>query len=90
MQTWVARLFASQTSHPLDYSPPQNFERVFIAPDLTKKQQKEDKDLRDQVKTFREQSKDQKDQGVTIKIKAGMVVENVMGKQDVVLYDPKK
>ena len=30
------------------------FNRVFIAPDLTKKQQKHDKDLREHVKLFRE------------------------------------
>ena len=59
--------------------------RVFIAPDQTKKQQEHDKDLREHVKLFREEYKDQE-----IKIKGGKVVKNEQGKQDIVLYDPKK
>ena len=35
------------------------FNKVCIAPDLTKKQQEHDKDLREHVKLFREENKDQ-------------------------------
>ena len=42
------------------------FNRVYIAPDLTKKQQEHDKDLREHVKLFREEYKDQE---IKIKIK---------------------
>ena len=42
------------------------FNMVFIAPDLTKKHQEYDKDLREHVKLFREEYKDQE---IKIKIK---------------------
>ena len=61
------------------------FNRVFIAPDLTKKQQEHDKNLREHVKLFREEYKDQE-----IKIKGGKVVKNEQGKQNIVLYDLRK
>ena len=63
------------------------FNKVFIAPDLTKIQQEHDKDLREHVKLFREEYKDQE---IKIKIKGGKVVKNEQGKQDIVLYDPRK
>ena len=66
------------------------FDKVFIAPDLTKKQQVVDKDLREHVKTFRDEFKDQTEQEVKIRIKDGKVIKNESGKQDVVLYDPRK
>ena len=44
------------------------FTKVFIARDLTKKQQEHDKDLREHVKLFREEYKDQE---IKIKIKGG-------------------
>ena len=61
------------------------FNKVFIVPDLKKNQQEHDKDLREHVKLFREEYKDQE-----IKIKEGKVVKNEQGKQDIVLYDPRK
>ena len=61
------------------------FNKIFIAPDLTKKYQEHDKDLRKHVKLFREEYKDQE-----IKIKEGKVVKNEQGKQDIVLYDLRK
>ena len=58
------------------------FKRIFIAPDLTRKQQQIDKELRDKVKEFRSQ-------GMTdVKIKSGKVIKNELGKQVVVLYQP--
>ena len=42
------------------------FNRVYIAPDIRKKQQEHDKDLREHVKLFREEYKDQE---IKIKIK---------------------
>ena len=52
------------------------FDKVFIAPDLTKKQQAEDKDLREHVKTFKDEFKDQTDEEVKIRIKGGKVIKN--------------
>ena len=66
------------------------FDKVFIAPDLTQKQQVVDKDLREHVKTFQDEFKDQTEQEVKIRIKSGKVIKNESGKQDVVLYDPRK
>ena len=63
------------------------FNIVFIAPDLTKKPQEHDKDLREHVKLVREEYIDQE---IKIKIKGGKVVKNQQGKQDIVLYDPRK
>ena len=63
------------------------FNRVFIAPDLTKKQQEHDKDLREHIKLLREEYKDQE---IKIKIKGGKIVKNEQGKQDIVLYEPGK
>ena len=54
--------------------------KVFIAPDITKKQQEHDKDRREHVKLFREEYKDQE---IEIKIKWGKVVKNDQGKQDI-------
>ena len=56
-------------------------------PDITKKQQKDDKDQRDHVKLFTEEFKDQE---VKRKIKEGKVVKNEQGKHDLVLYDSRK
>lgn len=53
------------------------YKRMFIAPDLTKKQQAEDKELRRQLKEFR----DKGESGV--KIKSGKVVKNVAGHEEV-------
>ena len=48
------------------------FNMVFIAPDLTKKLQEHDTDLREHVKLFREEYKDQE---IKIKIKGEKVVK---------------
>ena len=66
------------------------FDKVFIAPDLTEKQQVVDKDLREHVKTFRDEFNDQTEQEVKIRIKGGKVIKTESGKQDVVLCDPRK
>ena len=63
------------------------FNRVFITPDLTKKQQEHDKYLREHVKLFREEYKDQE---IKIKIKGGKLVKHEQVKQDIALYDPRK
>ena len=67
------------------------FNRVFIAPDLTKKQQEHDKDLREHVKLFRVCIKSlYKDQEIKIKIKGGKVLKNEQRKQNIILYDARK
>ena len=48
----------------------EEFKKVFIAPDLTRKQQATDKDLREHVKKFRDEGQD------GVKIKSGKVVKN--------------
>jgi hypothetical protein len=60
----------------------EQFKKVFIAPDLTRKQQEVDKELRDKVKQFREEGHS------NVKIKQGKVIKNEEGKQVVVLYQP--
>ena len=60
---------------------------VRVQANLIKNQQEHDKDLREHVKLFREENKDQE---IKIKIKGGKVVKNEQGKQDIVLYDPRK
>ena len=57
------------------------FEHVYICPDLTRKQQEEDKKLRDQVKEFRGKGKHDR-----VKISRGQVVGYVGGKKEV-LYN---
>jgi hypothetical protein len=58
------------------------FKSIFIAPDLTRKQQEVDKDLRDKVKKFREEGHS------NVRIKQGKVIKNEEGQQVVVLYQP--
>jgi PHD-finger len=58
------------------------FKRIYIAPDLTRKQQEFDKDLRDHVKKFRDEGHQ------NVKIKSGKVVKNGTGNQVVILYQP--
>ena len=60
----------------------EEFKRVFIAPDLTRKQQQTDKDLRDHVKKFREEGQ------TGVMIRYGKVIKNESGGQVVVLYQP--
>ena len=57
----------------------ENFKRMFISPDLTRRQQKADKELRTELKKFREQGES------TAKIRYGKIVKNVNGRE-VVLY----
>ena len=66
-------------SRAMDLKNVENFKRMFISPDLTRKQQKVDKELRTELKKFREQGES------TAKIKYGKIVKNVSGR-DVVLY----
>lgn len=58
------------------------FAKIFIARDLTRKQQAFDKDLRQHAKEFRDQGKD------NVKIKAGKVVQILAGGKVSVLYQP--
>lgn len=58
------------------------FKKVYIAPDLTRKQQLLDKDLRMNVKKFREEGH------LNVKIKGGKVVKSGSENQMVVLYQP--
>jgi hypothetical protein len=56
------------------------FKRMFISPDLTRKQQDVDKQLRTELKRLREQGE------VTAKIKYGKIVKNGRGGREEVLY----
>ena len=62
----------------------EEFKKIFISPDLTRKQQEIDKKLRLEVRKFR----DNGEPGA--KIQAGKVVKNTNGGQVVVLYKPPK
>jgi hypothetical protein len=66
-----------------DLKDTEQFKRVFIAPDLTRKQQTVDKDLREKVKSFRQ------DGHSNVKIKQGKVIKNEPGKEVVILYQPQ-
>jgi hypothetical protein len=57
----------------------EQFKKMFISPDLTRKQQRVDKELRTELKKFREQGED------TAKIRYGKIIKNVSGKE-IVLY----
>jgi len=59
-----------------------DFKKVYIAPDLTRKQQQLDKDLRLNVKKFREEEDDDDD----VRIKRGKVVKTGSVNEVVVLY----
>jgi hypothetical protein len=65
-----------------DLKDTDQFKHVFIAPDLTRKQQTVDKDLREKVKTFRQEGHS------NVKIKQGKVIKNEPGKEVVILYQP--
>jgi hypothetical protein len=60
----------------------EEYKHIFIAPDLTRKQQTVDKDLRDKVKQFRTEGES------NVRIKHGKVIKNEPGKEVVVLYQP--
>jgi hypothetical protein len=58
----------------------KEYERVFVTPDLTRKQQEADKVLRGKLKEFKEKGE------TNLKIKKGKVVKNLIGREDIVLY----
>lgn len=60
-----------------------NYKEVFVTPDLTRKQQKNDKDLRDKLKKFR------KDGEENVRIRKGKIVK-LMGNEEVVLFPPPR
>jgi len=66
-------------SRTKDLKNVETFKRVFISLDLTRRQQKVDKELRTDVKKFRDQGES------TARIKYGKIVKNVNGR-DVVVY----
>jgi hypothetical protein len=66
-----------------DLRDTEQYKQVYIAPDLTRKQQTVDKDLRDKLKQFRAEGHE------NVKIKQGKVVKNESGKGVVVLYQPQ-
>ena len=57
----------------------RKFEKIFVSPDLTRKQQEEDKTLRDKLKEFRNQGM------LGIKISKGCIVRE-QGNSREVLY----
>jgi hypothetical protein len=67
-----------------DLKDDDRFKKVYITPDLTRKQQEVDKNLRDNLKRIRA------DGEPAAKIQAGRVVKNLEGQQAVVLYEPPK
>ena len=80
VKTFEARSEILKRAHDLKEN--ENFKRVFIAPDLTRKQQAIDKDLREKLKDIREKGEQ------NAKIKAGKVIKNGVGGQVIILYQP--
>ncbi|MGE5821222.1 MAG: hypothetical protein ACM31M_01390, partial [Nitrososphaerota archaeon] len=66
-------------SRAKDLKEVEKYKRMFISPDLTRKQQRVDKELRTELKKFREQGED------TARIRYGKIVKNVNGKE-IVIY----
>ena len=62
------------------------FSRVFIAPDLTRKQQVIDKELREKLKELK--SKVDDGEKSMLRIKSGKIVKNETGKQEIIVYQP--
>lgn len=60
-----------------------NFNKCYIVPDLTPRQQMEDKKLRDKLKEIREQEGKE----AVIKIKKGKIIKNLNGRE-VILFPP--
>lgn len=58
------------------------YKKIFVTPDLTRKQQAADKELRDKLKDFRKEDKEG-----DFKIKKGKIVKNEKGRE-VVVYPP--
>ena len=69
-------------SRAKDLRDVEKFKRMFISPDLTRKQQTVDKELRTELKKIREQGE------VSAKIKYGKIIKNVRGEREEVLYQP--
>ena len=80
IRTFEARNKILKRAHNLKDS--NEHKRVYIAPDLTRKQQLVDKDLRANVKKFREEGHE------NVRIKSGKVIKSGPGNQTVVLYQP--
>jgi hypothetical protein len=62
------------------------FNKIYISPDLTRKQQLEDKELRDKLKSFRKDDHT----GARIIIKGGKIVMEKADGQRSILFEPKK
>src|ERR1700690_1361930 len=71
----VARRQILRKARDLKNEP--TFDKVYIAPDLTKKQQEEDKTLRDKLKEFKTQGVD------GVKIRRGCIVKEQGGKREI-------
>ena len=63
-----------------------DFKKIFISPDLTRKQQLEDKELRDKLKACRQEDHS----GARIIINGGKIVMEKEHGQRIVLFNPKK
>lgn len=64
------------------------FKNVYIAPDLTRKQQLVDKELREKLKQFRDEANE--DEKRSFRIKSGKIIKNEKGKQEITVYQPKQ
>ena len=63
-----------------------DFKKIYISPDLTRKQQLEDKELRDKLKSFRKDDQT----GSRIIIKGGKIVMEKADGVRSILFEPKK
>ncbi len=64
------------------------FQNVYVAPDLTRKQQLLDKDLRDRLKKLR--SEVEEGERNLYRIKSGKIIKNEKGKQETIMYQPSQ
>ena len=62
----------------------ESFKRMFISPDLTRRQQEFDRDLRVQLKRIREEGENE------ARIKSGKIIKNMRGGEELVLYQPPR
>jgi len=60
------------------------FSNVYIAPDLTRKQQLVDRDLREKLKDFRDKASESEKK--MYRIKSGKIIKNEQGKQEITVY----
>ena len=65
------------------------FAKVFIAPDLTRKQQLVDKELREKLKELKAGASNDEERNM-LRIKSGKVIKNSKRTQDVIVYQPKQ